>query len=91
MHAQGSWLPDPLFSVKTRYIHRCKHGSDSEVYDTEGRYIPVMLPQDVGGGRGVQRNVHAHAHCCFLPGVAWAAGGQQKGWTALSEMCLAAG
>ncbi len=43
---QGRWLPDPWFSVNPAYIHRCKHGSDSEVYDTEGRYkaVRVLLP-----------------------------------------------
>lgn len=35
-HRQG-WLPDPLFSVKVRNIHNAKHGSDSHVFDYEGR------------------------------------------------------
>lgn len=34
------WLPDPLLRVYSRNIHRGKHGSDQEVYDPEGRFIP---------------------------------------------------
>ncbi|KAK9918518.1 hypothetical protein WJX75_004673 [Coccomyxa subellipsoidea] len=38
--SQEGWLPDPFFSVKINNIHKCKHGSDSESYDTEGRFVP---------------------------------------------------
>lgn len=36
--SQPTWVPDPLFSLNTANMHRTKHGSDSETYDTEGRY-----------------------------------------------------
>ena len=41
--SQGSWLPDPLFSLNTANMHRTKHGSDTESYDTEGRFNPVSF------------------------------------------------
>lgn len=35
-----SYVPDPFFRVYVPTIHKSKHGSDSGVYDTEGRFVP---------------------------------------------------
>jgi len=35
-----SWLPDVWFRVWVRPIHKAKHGSDTGVYDKEGRFVP---------------------------------------------------
>ncbi|KAK9827453.1 hypothetical protein WJX74_003320 [Apatococcus lobatus] len=43
--SQGTWLPDPFFSINTNNIHKTKHGSDSEVYDTEGRFVPEKFEE----------------------------------------------
>ncbi|TDZ40817.1 putative peroxygenase 3 [Colletotrichum trifolii] len=35
-----SYLPDPFFRLYIDGVHKAKHGSDSGVYDTEGRFVP---------------------------------------------------
>ncbi|KAG0570239.1 hypothetical protein KC19_6G146900 [Ceratodon purpureus] len=39
------WLFDPRLPIYLEKIHRTKHGSDSEVYDTEGRFLPSKFEE----------------------------------------------
>ncbi|KAI8904284.1 caleosin [Gorgonomyces haynaldii] len=36
---------DPFFRIWCHSIHRGKHGSDTEVYDTEGRFVPQKFEE----------------------------------------------
>ena len=41
--SQPGVLPDPFFRFHVGNAYHCKHGSDSNTYDTEGRYVPQKV------------------------------------------------
>jgi len=42
---QPHWIPSPFLNIYTSRIHRGKHGSDTESYDTEGRFVPQKFEE----------------------------------------------
>ncbi|BGP51369.1 hypothetical protein JCM10450v2_007307 [Rhodotorula kratochvilovae] len=68
------FLPDPFFRIFLKNGHRSKHGSDTGVYDSEGRFIPAKFEEifskfDKGNKGGLSftegvKMIHAQRQAC---------------------------
>ncbi|PKA61437.1 putative peroxygenase 4 [Apostasia shenzhenica] len=54
-------LPSPLFPIYVKNIQKGKHGSDSGVYDAQGRFVPSKFEE-------IFQN-HAHTHTDALTSI----------------------
>jgi len=86
-----SWFPDPFFRVYVDSIHKAKHGSDSGVYDTEGRFIPQLFEnlfakwdKDNDGALKLEELLSmTHGHRCAVDPYGWFANVFEWGTTYL--------
>ncbi|KAI1917108.1 hypothetical protein LOZ61_000625 [Ophidiomyces ophidiicola] len=77
----SSWLPDPFFRIFLSGIHKSKHGSDTGVFDTEGRFNPQMFENIFskhntnGDGTLTLRELFdvMHTRRCAIDPFGWAA------------------
>ncbi|GAA5843257.1 hypothetical protein JCM11251_002264 [Rhodosporidiobolus azoricus] len=77
------FLPDPFFRIFLKNGHRTKHGSDTGVYDPEGRFIPAKFEEifskfdkDGKGGLTFKEGLHMiHANRQAADPIGWAAEG----------------
>ncbi|GAA6025267.1 hypothetical protein JCM10207_009017 [Rhodosporidiobolus poonsookiae] len=77
------FLPDPFFRIFLKNGHRSKHGSDTGVYDPEGRFIPAKFEEmfskfdkDNKGGLTFKEGLHMiHANRQAVDPIGWCAEG----------------
>lgn len=76
-------LPDPFFRIFLKNGHRTKHGSDTGVYDPEGRFIPAKFEEiftkfdkNGKGGLSFKEGLHMiHANRQAADPIGWCAEG----------------
>ncbi|OAA53372.1 caleosin domain containing protein [Cordyceps fumosorosea ARSEF 2679] len=89
-------LPDPLLRIYLARIHKAKHGSDSDAYDTEGRFSPQKFEDIFAKNAAEKESLTAGEVRRMLSGqrlvsdpVGWGAAAFE--WTALYLMLWPAG
>jgi peroxygenase len=66
---QPSWIPDPFLRIHLANLHKCKHGSDSETYDPEGRFVPQKFEEIFTKyDRGQNSGLHWRDIVCMIRG-----------------------